>query len=69
MSKKKTIPSYYAGLVEQAQMQPFYQSDRKALAELKKDVAAMKKELGTHPAPEIESHSGALKSPLGNIKP
>jgi len=50
-------------------MQPFYQSDRKALAELKKDVAAMKKELGTHPAPEIESHSGALKSPLGNIKP
>lgn len=69
MSKKKTIPSYYAGLVEKEQMKPFYQSDKKALAELKKSVAAMKKELGTHPAPEIASNSGALKSRLCGGKP
>lgn len=66
--KKRPITSF-AALAEKEQMKPFYQSDKKALADLKKAVAAMKKELGTHPAPEIESHSGALKSPLGNIKP
>lgn len=64
MKKQKTIPSF-AALAEKEQMKPFYQSDRKALA----DLAAMKKELGAIPTPEIASDSGALRSPLGDLKP
>lgn len=66
--KKRPITSF-AALAEKEQMKPFYQSDKKALADLKKAVAAMKKELGTHPAPEIASNSGALKSRLCGGKP
>lgn len=66
---KKHPTTNFAALVEQAQMQPFYQSDKEGVAGLKKAVAAMKKELEAYPAPEIASNSGALKSPLGDIKP
>lgn len=63
MSKKKTIPSY-AALAEKERMKDFmaYRPDRKAMAELKKILDA-------YPTPEIASNSGALKSPLGDIKP
>ncbi len=63
MSKKKTIPSY-AALAEKERMKDFmaYRPDRKAMAELNKILDACA-------TPEIASDSGALKSPLGNIKP
>lgn len=66
---KKRPTTSFAALAEKEQMKPFYQSDRKVLAELKKAVAAMRKESGAIPAPEIASDSGALRSPLGDIKP
>lgn len=61
---KKRPTTSYAALAEKERMKDFmaYRPDRKAMAELKKI-------LDTYPAPEIESNSGALKSPLGDIKP
>lgn len=32
-------------------------------------LAAMEKELDAFPAPKIATHSGALRSPLGDLKP
>lgn len=63
MKKQKTTPSY-ADLAERERMK-----DIMALRPDKKAQAALRKEMEAYPARKIETHSGALRSPLGDIKP